>query len=61
MANEANWVITKGPDDTPAGMALKAKRTAREKAEKEARDKADKAGKDAKGHKATKEGADARF
>jgi hypothetical protein len=64
MANEANWLLVKGPDDTPAGKALKAKREAREKAEKEAekarKDAKDKDAKGAKKDKAAKEGEDAR-
>jgi hypothetical protein len=47
MADEANWVINKGADGTPAGLAIKARKEAQEKARKEAeeRDRKDAKGK----------------
>ena len=60
MANEVNWVINKGADDTPAGLAIKTRREAQEKARKEAEERNRK---DAKGKPYTMEadpkGADA--
>jgi len=38
MTNEANWVIAKGADGTPAGLAIKERKAAQEKARKEAED-----------------------
>jgi hypothetical protein len=37
MANEANWVINKGADGTPAGMAIKARKEAEERNRKDAK------------------------
>ena len=48
---EANWLITKGAEDTPAGKANKARKEADAKAKKDAD----------KDRKATKEGDDATF
>jgi hypothetical protein len=54
---EANWLITKGTDDTPAGRAIKSRKEADARAGKEDKDKDRK---EFRG-KATKEGDDAAF
>jgi hypothetical protein len=48
---EANWLITKGDEGTPAGKSIKARKQADAKGRKDAD----------KDHKATKEGDDATF
>jgi hypothetical protein len=52
MKDDANWVMNKGADGTPAGMAIKARKDAEEKARKER--EAEAKGKEAKGKDAKK-------